>query len=481
MAAFLNSFSLTTRVIASGLAGLLLFAFVQLLAYRRVSNYVLSARSEQTRQVVETAWGVMDHYHRLAVSGALDQAAARRAALETVKGLRYSGSEYFWINDLEPRMIMHPYKPELDGKDLGGFEDPDGVRLFAEMAKRCRESGAGTVNYRWPKPGASEPVRKVSYVKLFSPWGWMIGSGLYLDDVEREQRQLSFATVALCGLVCLLAVMLSWGFARSLSRPLDRVAEELGLAAGQLAGSAREVSTHTGDIAQGAHRQEASVAETRGSLGELAAGMKTAAGAATGAESELEAARQAVDGARASMATMVEAMEQILASGRQISAISHTIDEIAFETNVLALNAAVEAARAGQAGAGFAVVADQVRQLARRAADESGRTATEIAASLERTTHGVEISRQLEAGLNVITGSVDAVAGRVRSIASITRSQTERVDRIAASVGDIHGVAARVVAQADQTAQAARQFDSLSGSLSALVEPLRHIVSGVRR
>jgi diguanylate cyclase (GGDEF)-like protein/PAS domain S-box-containing protein len=99
--------------------------------------------------------------------------------------MRYDGSEYFWINDLQPRMVMHPVMPELDGKDLSDFTDPNGKRLFVEFVDTVRKSGAGFVEYLWPKPGLTQPVPKISYVKGFSPWGWVIGSGIYIDDVNR--------------------------------------------------------------------------------------------------------------------------------------------------------------------------------------------------------------------------------------------------------------------------------------------------------
>ena len=109
---------------------------------------------------------------------------AKRGAVETIKSLRYSETEYFWINDMQPRMVMHPIKPELDGKDLAETKDPTGKRLFVEFVETVKAKGAGYVFYMWPKPGSQEPVEKVSYVKGFAPWGWIIGSGVYMDEIN---------------------------------------------------------------------------------------------------------------------------------------------------------------------------------------------------------------------------------------------------------------------------------------------------------
>src|SRR5690606_17952817 len=94
------------------------------------------------------------------------------------------GEEYFWINDMHPTMIMHPFKPELDGTDLTDDADPDGKHLFVEFVKAVEAAGAGFVDYQWPKPGADAPQPKISYVAGYEPWGWVIGSGVYVDDVR---------------------------------------------------------------------------------------------------------------------------------------------------------------------------------------------------------------------------------------------------------------------------------------------------------
>jgi len=115
--------------------------------------------------------------------------------IDLIKNLRYGpeSEDYFWINDMHPKMIVHPYKPELDGQDLSENKDPNGKRLFVEFVNVCRDKGEGFVDYYWPKYGADKPQPKLSYVKLFKEWGWVIGTGLYIDDIDARVEQRSIA------------------------------------------------------------------------------------------------------------------------------------------------------------------------------------------------------------------------------------------------------------------------------------------------
>jgi methyl-accepting chemotaxis protein len=188
---------------------------------------MMAEREAKIRATVETVHSLVAGFGEQVAAGALGEAAARRAALEALRRLRYEGVEYFWVNDLGPAMVMHPLKPELDGKDLSGFADPDGKRLFQEMVAVARASPAGgTVAYRWPKPGREEPVRKVSYVKLFAPWGWVIGSGVYLDDVEDQLRSETLRIAGGAGVVLLLLALAALVIARSVSRNLAALGTE---------------------------------------------------------------------------------------------------------------------------------------------------------------------------------------------------------------------------------------------------------------
>jgi diguanylate cyclase (GGDEF)-like protein/PAS domain S-box-containing protein len=205
-------------------------------------------KEHSTQQVVQSGFSVLSHFHDLQQKGVLSQAAAQAGAAAAIKAMRYDGSEYFWLNDLGtpyPRMVMHPTLPALDGHLLNAaqfdratgwrveadtdFASADGTKnIFALFVKVTREGGAGYVTYAWPKPlaggGATEqPFRKLSYVKKFEPWGWIIGSGVYVDDVDaavRKQATRNLLLVVGAGLVLLFFSSL---MARSITLPLQRL------------------------------------------------------------------------------------------------------------------------------------------------------------------------------------------------------------------------------------------------------------------
>src|SRR6185369_10402856 len=140
--------------------GIIILTAIFLISERTL---ILEERTSNVRQAVETAYGILDYYQKQEASGALPRAEAQKKAMEAIKVLRYGNGEYFWLNDMQPKMIMHPIKPELANKD------PTGKFLFVEFVNMVKKAGAGPVDYMWPKPGSDKPVQKVSYVKGFEP------------------------------------------------------------------------------------------------------------------------------------------------------------------------------------------------------------------------------------------------------------------------------------------------------------------------
>ncbi|WP_460537129.1 cache domain-containing protein, partial [Chitinimonas naiadis] len=187
------------------LVGLLVVATTALSSQR---STLMEDRQQKTRNLIEVAHGVIVSNHALEVSGKLSRADAQARAKEQIQALRYDKSEYFWINDMTPVMLMHPIKPELNGKNLTENKDPAGKHLFVEFVKVVQAKGEGFVDYLWPKPGADKPVPKLSYVKGFEPWGWIVGSGIYLDDVDAAfwRNSITLLTVVAITLVVMLLV-----------------------------------------------------------------------------------------------------------------------------------------------------------------------------------------------------------------------------------------------------------------------------------
>ena len=182
------------------------------------SHRMYDGRVTLLQSIDQAAIGVATTYHDEEVAGHLTHEAAQALAASAIKAMRYQGAEYIWINDMQVRMIMHPVKPELVGKDVSMIADPNGLHPFAAMTDLVKAQGAGTVAYMWPRPGSAEPVPKVSYVQGFAPWGWVIGTGLYVDDLDVARHRLAL-TLAVLGLgVSVLLGGVVWA-ARSQRQP----------------------------------------------------------------------------------------------------------------------------------------------------------------------------------------------------------------------------------------------------------------------
>lgn len=185
--------SLQQRLIALTVATVvgLCVLFVVVLYNQRAQ--LLTDRQEKVRNLVEVAHATVGHFEALARTGKLSQDEAQRSAIEALRAMRYDKVEYFWINDLHDNMIMHPIRPDLDGKKLDQLKDANGKLLFVEFNSVVAARGAGFVDYYWPKPGSEAPVPKISYVKGSDDWKWVIGSGIYVDDVDAIFRRNAFA------------------------------------------------------------------------------------------------------------------------------------------------------------------------------------------------------------------------------------------------------------------------------------------------
>ena len=134
--------------------------------------------------MVQGVISITKYYHGLSVAGEMTEQEAKDTVISILNNFRYDGNNYVWINDNKPNMIMHPFKPDLNGTSVADLRDPDGVALFIEMVNVATSKGKGYVPYKWPKPGANAPVDKTSYVESFTPWSWIIGTGIYIDNVE---------------------------------------------------------------------------------------------------------------------------------------------------------------------------------------------------------------------------------------------------------------------------------------------------------
>jgi methyl-accepting chemotaxis protein len=223
----MRKFSIATRlymlvglaiaIFTAGMVFALNYSFAELEAERKAGLSQMDA----------TAIAIFKKYHALETSGAMTTAQAQKAAADTISAMRYGDSGYFWINDMHPKMVMHPIKPELNGKDLTANKDPNGKHLFVEFVNTVKASGDGFVDYYWPKPGADAPVLKYSHVAGFAPWGWIVGTGVYADDLAALYWQNAINAAIATAIGALVVIAIAFAIVRSVVAPLGRVSAQM--------------------------------------------------------------------------------------------------------------------------------------------------------------------------------------------------------------------------------------------------------------
>ena len=467
----------------------------------------MEGRRDATRQHVEVAQGVIAWAHAQQGPGKLTREQAQQLALRTLATLRYDRTEYFWVNDMHPRVLMHPIKPELDGKDVSGVKDPNGLALFKAFVDVVRADGKGFVSYQWPKPGSDKPVDKLSYVMGFEPWGWVVGSGVYTGDLRQVAVTKAAWSAGIVTAALLLATYLFLCFYRVMDGGLRETRRHLramtegdlttspspwgGDEAAQLMlelrsmqqslrtmvlrvrRSSDEIVHSSSEIASGALDLSARTEQAAANLEESAASMEQIASTVRStAEHTQEASKVARYNAQAAsqggttMQEVVQTMEGIRGSSAKIGEIIGTIDSIAFQTNILALNAAVEAARAGEQGRGFAVVASEVRVLAKRSADAAREIKTLIGRSVEQIEAGTRVVRTAGANIGDIVGSSQRVDELLGEVATGAREQSLGVSQIGQAVQDLDRMTQQNAALVEQTAAASAAMKDQAQSLA---------------
>jgi len=464
-----------------------------------MERQLMNEKITATKGVVETASSLIESHIQDAKDGKITVAEAKARALENIKDMRYLGDEYFWINDLEPKILMHGVKPELNGKNASDIKDPRGKQIFVEFAKVAKDKGAGIVEYQWAKPGATQPVDKISYVKLIKEWDWVVGSGIYVYDVKKEVAAMKWQIIGATLLLAFVVFAFAWVVARKIKQALDkaisvseqiaagdltvkidivsqdetgklleslkemngglaRIVGEVRTGSDSIATATEQIAAGNADLSQRTEEQASALEETASSMEELTSTVKQNADNAQQANQlAISASGVAVKGGDV-INKVVRTMESITDSSRKISDIIGVIDGIAFQTNILALNAAVEAARAGEQGRGFAVVAAEVRSLAQRSAAAAKEIKTLIEDSVSKVQDGSKLVEEAGHTTQEIVTSIKRVTDIMAEISAASLEQSSGIEQVNTAITQMDDVTQQNAALVEEAAAAAESL-----------------------
>ena len=383
-----------------------------------------------------------------------------------------------------------------------------------------KKDGQGFVDYLWPKPGHDQPVAKVSYVKGYAPWGWVVGSGVYVDDVQALFLKRMVEALLIGSAFTLLLAVTIWLISRSIMRQLGdepttlntlvhavaegdlavrsqqqrvhdgsvlhgilQMQESMARIVGQVRHGADGVAMASAEIAQGNHdlsarteSQASALEQTAASMEELGATVRHNADNADNAAQANQMANNAsriADQGGQTVEQVVHIMQSIHADSTKIGDIIGVIDSIAFQTNILALNAAVEAARAGEQGRGFAVVASEVRALAGRSAEAARQIKQLIHDSVTHVDEGRVLVDQAGNTMQEVVAAIRRVTDIMGEISAASREQREGVDQIGEAITQMDQVTQQNAALVEEMAAAAASLQTQSHQLVQTVSVFR--------
>ena len=410
---------------------------------REMASSLIQQKQIELRHLGELALGIVKEEHAAAQKGDVSAADAQKRAMARVAALRYGSNDYFWINDMHPKMVMHPIRAEMNGNDLSTYKDPNGKLLFVDFVDTVRKNGAGFVPYEWPKPGFDKPQPKLSYVVGFAPWNWVIGTGVYIDDLNAQTWVSTQRSLIIVGLILLFTLAVSIFVARSITAPLRRMTAAMNdLAGGKLA-------VEVPGIGRGDE------------VGEMAKAVEIFKGNAIARQAleaeQREAETRAATGRKADMNRMANDFE---------AAVSQIVEAVSSASSQLEVSAGTLTTTAERA--------QQLTATVAAASEEASTNVQSVASATEEMASTVnEISRQVQELARMANDAVDQARVTNDRVSELSKAATrigDVVELINTIAGQTNLLALNATIEAARAGEAGRGFAVVASEVKALAE-----------
>jgi len=508
-------------LVVSAVAGLAVITGVSVL---RTSSDITEGRKAALRTAVDSASSIVAGYQAAAAAGTMKVEDAKKAAIESLRMSRYGaeGKDYFFMVTTDGVAVMHPHiKAWAEQKQVAGTKNAQGVDTVKGLidAVAANKQGKIFVDSAVARPGDTDPKAvlypKLQYLVTVPGWNWIVGSGLYMDDLDAQVRSAALQQLGICLVVLLAIGVVGVLVTRSVlnqlgGEPSTAISVMTEVTAGNLAvdvpaapagsllaslqtmiqsvrstviqvrnstdsiGTAsNEISIGNQDLSQRTEQTASNLQQAASSMEQLTGTVKQSADSARHANQLASSAAEVAARGGVVVAQVVTTMDEINASSKKISDIIGVIDGIAFQTNILALNAAVEAARAGEQGRGFAVVASEVRSLAGRSAAAAKEIKGLIGASVEKVEGGSKLVADAGATMNEIVNSVKRVSDIIGEITAASAEQSDGIGQINGSVTQLDQMTQQNAALVEESAAAAESLKAQAAALAQVVSTFR--------
>ena len=423
-------------------------SFIGLLSIAILDSRELASSLKQQKQIelqhlTQLAVGVFGEEHAAALRGEISDADAQKRAMARVATLRYGNNDYFVIQDMVPRVLMHPIATQLVGKDMSDAKDPTGKLFSIELRDMSRQKGGGFVDYLWPKPGSDKPQPKLSYIVGFEPWGWSVMTGVYIDDLAAQAWASTERSLIAAGLLLLFTIAVSMFVARGITRPLRRMTGTMNdLAGGKLDVEVPGIGRHD-EIGEMANAVEVfkSNAVARGAL----------------EAEQKQAETRAVARRQADMRKMADDFEGA------IGAIIQTVSVASSQLEISAGNLSSTAERG-----------EQLATMVAAASEEASTNVQSVASATEEMSSSVnEISRQVQESARMASeavGQAHTTNNRVGELSKAAARIGDVVELINSIAGQTNLLALNATIEAARAGEAGRGFAVVASEVKALAE-----------